>query len=316
MNDGEPAIYEQCGLRIRSAVTLHLPPAAGEGWDLDVTMGPALEDPDELPIGDTIAAFDGPDGLWWYRGTATGGGYRIRFRGHGEFVVSPGLDSVEVHPGPPDKHGFLPVLIAGSVMSFVLSLRGSTVLHASAVAVDGAALAFIGQSGRGKSTLAAVMCLHGAELVTDDVLVVEPGPPVMAVGGATELRLRPAAMPLAEIRADAPRRITTDDRLALSLERSPTDRLALAAIVVPSPSREVIEVEVERLPASTALLTMLAFPRINGWSRSDVLTRDFAVLSAVAGGVPVYGVTVPWGPPFDPAVVGALRSLAADTNDG
>lgn len=315
MTDGGGAIYEQCGLRIRSELFLHLPLAAGDDWDLDVTLGPELDDPDELPVGDTIAALDGPDERWWYRGTASEDRFRIRVRGHGEFVVSAGLDAVEIRPGPPDKHGFLPVLLAGTVMAFVQTLRGRTVLHASAVAVDGAALAFVGQSGRGKSTLAAVMCLHGSSLLTDDVLVVEPGPPVMAIGGATELRLRPAAMPLAEIRRHAPRRITIDDRMALSLDRSATDRLPLAAVVVPSPSREATRVEVERLSESKALFTMLAFPRINGWSRPDVLTRDFAVLSAVADRTPVYAVTVPWGPPFDPAVVDALAALVAGAED-
>ena len=75
-------------------------------------------------------------------------------------------------------------------------------LHASAVAVDGIGLAFVGQSGRGKSTVAALMCVDGAELVTDDVLTVDPGPPVRCQGGASELRLRAAAAHLADAHPD------------------------------------------------------------------------------------------------------------------
>jgi hypothetical protein len=51
--------------------------------------------------------------------------------------------------------------------------RGFLVLHASAVAVGGRAVAFMAQSGTGKSTLAAAFGQHGHELITDDFLCIE-----------------------------------------------------------------------------------------------------------------------------------------------
>jgi hypothetical protein len=82
--------------------------------------------------------------------------------------------------------------------------------------------------------------------------------------------------------------------------------------VIPAPSRTASEVEVRPLPPSTALFGLLAFPRVHGWADADVLTRDFSALSRLVNEVPAYDVTIPWGPPFDPDVGHALRSLVGD----
>jgi hypothetical protein len=59
------------------------------------------------------------------------------------------------------------------VLPLALSRQGRLVLHGSAVETDGGALAFLGMSGRGKSTLAASFALAGHRLLTDDRLDVE-----------------------------------------------------------------------------------------------------------------------------------------------
>jgi hypothetical protein len=231
----------------------------------------------------------------WYTATSTERGYRMRFHDCGEFAVSADLTEVEIRPDPAGRTEILPILLAGTVSAFILALRGHTVLHASCVAIDGAALAFVGQSGRGKSTVAALMCVGGAQLVTDDVLTVAAGSPVTCVGGATELRLRAAASEIAN---------------ALGLAAAPLGPLPLAGIVVPGPSRTATRVAVRRVDPTTGLFAVLGFPRVLGWTRSDVISRDFAVLSHVVNTVPVYDVRIPWGPPFDPRVAGELAALA------
>jgi hypothetical protein len=248
----------------------------------------------------------------WYTATDTGTGFRLRFRDCGEFVISADLTDVQVRRARTERASWLPVLTAGTTSAFLLTLRGHTVLHASAVAIKGSALAFVGQSGRGKSTLATVLCLDGAQVVTDDVLSVHPGSPVTCEGGGSELRLREGAAALAEAQPKSVKRETEDDRLALALDPAPSGPLPLSAIVVPAPSRTASTVEVRRLEPSTALFWILAFPRIYGWCRPDVLSRDFSAISQVVNSVPVYDVTVPWGPPFQPEVARELAALARD----
>lgn len=58
----------------------------------------------------------------------------------------------------------------GPVMGVALRLRGLVCLHASAVVIDGQAVALIGDSGAGKSTTAAAFAKYGHAVMTDDVL--------------------------------------------------------------------------------------------------------------------------------------------------
>jgi hypothetical protein len=60
--------------------------------------------------------------------------------------------------------------LLGPVLGFVLRMRGVTCLHASAVACDGEAIAFVGPPVAGKSTTAAAMLERGHAVVSDDVV--------------------------------------------------------------------------------------------------------------------------------------------------
>lgn len=61
----------------------------------------------------------------------------------------------------------------GPVMSYWLERRGLPTLHASAVAVNGSAVAFLSRHYGGKSGLAAAMVQAGFPLLTDDLLALE-----------------------------------------------------------------------------------------------------------------------------------------------
>lgn len=309
MSEPEPLVYAQCGLLMRSAVALDLPTSGGGQWEVDVRWGDDIVESGGAPAGEVIAEY-GDGETTWYTAVETESGYVLRFSECGEFVISADLSEVVVRRDADGRPDLLPILLAGTVSAFLLTLRGVSVLHASAVAVDGVGLAFVGRSGQGKSTLATLMCLAGAELVTDDVLAVDPGPPATCVGGASELRLREAAAHLADAQPDRPSRMTADERRSFAPMSAPAGPLLLAAIIIPSPSRTVTEVELHQLSASDAMFTVMAYPRIYGWRRPDVLTREFTTLGQLANQVPVYHATIPWGPPFSPDVATALITLA------
>lgn len=309
-----PIIYQQCGMRIRSVVPLDLPASSDAQWDVDVRLGDDIADADQLPPGEVIAEYIAGD-HHWYTATTTASSYLLRFRECGEFEVSHDLTDVVVRRATSGRPELMPILLAGTVSAFLLTLGGATVLHASAVAVDGVALAFVGQSGRGKSTVAALMCLGGADLVTDDVLAVSSGPPVTCVGGATELRLRAAAAHLADEQPDRPSRTTADERRAFNPVCAPATPLPLAAIIVPSPSRTARDLHVRRLLPVDAMFTVMSFPRVHGWRLPEVLTNEFTTLSQIANNVPVYEVTIPWGPPFSREIASGLAALARHEPD-
>ena len=60
--------------------------------------------------------------------------------------------------------------LLGPVLGLLLRFRGITCLHASAVAIDGSVIAFVGAEGAGKSTTAAAFARAGFAAVSDDVV--------------------------------------------------------------------------------------------------------------------------------------------------
>jgi hypothetical protein len=302
------SVYRQCGMLMRSEVSLDLPVTSNERWDVDVRWGPDVLECADPPPGELLAEYVSGD-THWYTLTDTGLGLVLRFKNCGEFVISYDLTEVVIHRDPSGRSELLPVLLAGTASAVLLTLRGATVLHASAVSVDGVALAFVGQSGRGKTTVAALMCLEGAQLVTDDVLAVEVGSPATCIGGATALRLRSSAAHLADRDPLRESYTTVDERRTFS-PTAVDGHVPLGAIVIPSPSRTASMVAVRLLAPSEAVFALLQFPRIHGWRSADVLTRDFTVLSQLVTRVPAYEATIPWGPPFTSQVAQTLSELA------
>lgn len=86
--------------------------------------------------------------------------------------------------------------VQGAYLAAALRQRGLLVLHGSAVSDGDRAVAFLGNSGWGKSTLATYFCDRGYRLITDDVMVVSPGSgsePARVPPGVKQVRLRPPA---------------------------------------------------------------------------------------------------------------------------
>jgi hypothetical protein len=85
--------------------------------------------------------------------------------------------------------------ILGTAMAFILRQRGLLVLHASCVARGDMAIAFLGSSGWGKSTLATAFHQQGYRLITDDVMALhlDTATP-MVVPSFPEVKLLPDAM--------------------------------------------------------------------------------------------------------------------------
>ncbi|MEM7238098.1 MAG: hypothetical protein AAF501_09790 [Pseudomonadota bacterium] len=86
------------------------------------------------------------------------------------------IDGREIHvsPGKATHKGHLELFLAGSAIGVVLHQRGLHALHAATIAVDSVAIAFVGEQGAGKSTLAAAMARAGHRILGDDVIALYP----------------------------------------------------------------------------------------------------------------------------------------------
>ena len=103
---------------------------------------------------------------------------RMAWPGVGRFSLRLGRQ-VLVEPQAGAAEQALRLFLLGPVLATVLFQRGFLVLHASAVALPDAdgrwgAVAFVGDSGEGKSTMAAQMHARGFPIVADDIIAVPP----------------------------------------------------------------------------------------------------------------------------------------------
>lgn len=296
------ALTRAYGLTLRSELPLRLerPAAEHSAIDLEIQLGAPTFRREDPPPGRILLHLQAS--RQFYTGTIADDAYHLRFYGTCDIVLDRGLRRATVHLVDGADPTVVEVLASGTLLAFVLALRGEAVLHASAVQLGDVALAFVGASGMGKSTMATLLCAAGARLITDDLLRLDltASPPRCALGAA-EVRLRKGAGDLAARFAEPPQRRTTGDaRDALSVPPTSTEGVPLATIVVPAPvhSPEFRDVSIERLDPKAAFLLLSRFPRLLGWRDEEVLRRQFQQLGEIIDAVPVHVAGLPWGPPF------------------
>jgi hypothetical protein len=186
--------YSLYGLRVCSDVPLPVPPIAPVGMATAACIfsrarpGQMPPEPDAAVVVEKycdgpchngapiLQVRRGPSGTWiWNLGIGT-------------CHVAPGARRVEIYPEAGADERALGLMLLGQVATFVMFQLGYPSLHASAVVTERGAVAFLGQPGQGKSTMAACFLRHGAPLLTDDVLPLRalhdgiygvPGPPIM-----------------------------------------------------------------------------------------------------------------------------------------
>jgi hypothetical protein len=96
-------------------------------------------------------------------------GYRLYARHFGLARISPDGARVLCAPPPAEAWSWQRFLV-GRILPWAAVLRGYEALHASAVAFGGRAVAFVGPTGAGKTSLAVQLVYRGGEFLTDDVL--------------------------------------------------------------------------------------------------------------------------------------------------
>jgi hypothetical protein len=109
----------------------------------------------------------------WTQFFRKGAGYLLRFPDLADFEVSADGHSVQGWPAPGATSPTVEHLYLNQVLPLALSRQGELVLHGSAVDIGGQGVAFLGESGRGKSTLAASFATEGTRFLTDDGLLLE-----------------------------------------------------------------------------------------------------------------------------------------------
>lgn len=109
----------------------------------------------------------------------------------GKFLMKHGIELIAL-PENNLKLEDLRAILLGSALAVILQQREQLVLHASSVGIQNHGVAFLGNSGWGKSTLVSTLHAKGYDFITDDVLSIDlESTPPQVTPSYPEVRLRP-----------------------------------------------------------------------------------------------------------------------------
>ena len=200
------------------------------------------------------------------------------------------------HADPTGAHAVLVEDVAvacAEVNRFAVASCPWPAVHAGVVAWDGVAVAIPAESGVGKSTLVAALCMSGAGYVSDEALVLDrtgaahgyPKPLALDAASMAVLGLSPAVTagehgpPGAREHLVPARSLAAGTRSAVG-DLAPASPLPVRSIVLPQRHEDVIEVSLERAPRRRGLEALLRLGFNHYRAPSDFL---LAAAAAVTG---------------------------------
>jgi hypothetical protein len=188
--------YRWCGLRLET--NIEFPELAGAGtppdglaWRLTAAEGRAPRRAGRR----WFHRWRTPDGQRWVAFARDDAGYVLRFPGIGDFDVRPSQRCIDSYflaatPAHTVRH-----LLLDQVLPLIAGAPDRLALHGSVVGTKAGAIAFLGYSGLGKSTLAARLGQRGLPVLSDDCcLIVRTRGGFDVVPSYPGVRLKPDAI--------------------------------------------------------------------------------------------------------------------------
>ena len=228
-----------------------------------------------------------PDGTLWLVHYRRRNGYLLRFPGMADFAINVDATALSCVPAP------------GTTAATVehLSQQGRLVLHGSAVNSGGGALAFLGDSGQGKSTLAGHFASHGMPFLTDDGLFIDQlDDRARVVPGHRSIRLwadsERSLLPSGSKKADEVQFTNKGRFHADGVFRHCADATDLQCIYLLRNSA-VDSVQISPMPTAAAFMALVNHSFLLDTESSEVLGRHFSQLQALIRTTKVFSLDYP-----------------------
>jgi hypothetical protein len=272
----------------------------------------AGERPVQIRLGETPAALLAP--------LATADSYQandteflLRLPGVATYYVHDGAEIVvNMDTGAPglDVRSYL----MGNLFAVLCHQRGLLPLHASAIATPQGAVAFLGASGAGKSSIAAFLGRRGHRILADDICLVDPAAPQdrRVLPMAPWLKLWSATLDAMGESSHGLSRIFSDDAKYRYVLQQPEAPTPLAELIVLQRVEEQAAVSFEPLAPVHALHAVLDLT-YQSWLVRETgrIDRYFLRCGQALDGVRVTRMRRPWGFEAMDATLEALEEYLA-----
>jgi hypothetical protein len=248
---------------------------------------------------------------------ATPSQYFLRIPGIARYLVNRGAEVVI----EPDANALLldvRAYLLGSLFAVLCQQRGLLPLHASAVSHRGKVVAFAGNSGQGKSSLAAHLAQRGFTVVSDDICLIDPthANQAIVIPTAPWLKLWRNSLEKLGRHTEGLERVFSEDekyRVPLEDTRAPEPIHTLmflegdAASSAPSLQIEAVSA-VEAVPLMMNLIHQAYLLEATGQ-----LQQSFLRCSRVSSQARAYRLIRPWGLSHLEATVDALQKFLLES---
>lgn len=238
-----------------------------------------------------------PDGTLWLVHYRRRNGYLLRFPGMADFAINLDATAVSCVPAPGTTAATVEHLFLNQIVPLALSQQGRLVLHGSAVNSGGRALAFLGDSGQGKSTLAGHFASHGMPFLTDDGLFIDQlDDRARVVPGHRSIRLwadsERSLLPSGSKKADEVQFTNKGRFHADGVFRHCADATDLQCIYLLRNSA-VDSVQISPMPTAAAFMALVNHSFLLDTESSEVLGRHFSQLQALIRTTKVFSLDYP-----------------------
>jgi hypothetical protein len=186
-------------------------------------------------------------------------------------------------------------VIMGPIQAVMWHQRGLVPLHASAISMNGRAVALAGPSGVGKSTLAAAFSTRGYAVLSDDICIVDTRNGATVLPSTPRLRLWRQALDHFGFPPDGlPRALSRSEKYLIEGNWAGAEQQQLAAVILLSRGA-YREVTIRRVRGRSAFSSLQDVVHMFGIARS--LGFDAAIFTALGqmfdAGATVWELSVP-----------------------
>ena len=230
-----------------------------------------------------------------------GGRHMIGFPNLADFCIDLDRRIIRYYPDPGIAHASFRHLLLDQVLPRSFGQLGKLVLHASSVRLrNGKSIAFLGESGWGKSTLASSFLASGDQLVSDDCLLIERrGDQLIATASYHGVRLfddsadaifsrPPEATPVAHYSSKRRRRVSQPER---------SESVALDAIFLlrdPTKLESDSDITLERIRGSGSMMSLIRqLFLLDPLDKKIIADTFYGVSACLTGDIPVYRLGYP-----------------------